>query len=212
MGITPSKEYLLPSGKNFIISYCKIYNIDDSKLDFYFDKKFDINLSHLIDHFTCNLILIPFYHKIHNIGYSIKESNCTLDYKNPLSDVILNIIKSGIPTSSGEILDVTIKSKCYYPTIDNIRYHLYNGNILIAGLVIDTEFIKIVLKSDDYKENEVFSDIVLIVGFDDTRVLIKTNWNKDIIYVPNSFLENFREIWNIEIESPEDIYLNKILE
>ena len=50
-----------------------------------------------------------------------------------------------------------------------------------------------------------------IIGYTKENILIKTNWTNSIINIPISFISNFREIWNIEIESPEDTFLNKEL-
>lgn len=205
MGNSTSKEYLLPSGLNYIVSYCKIHTLPVHTC---------YGSSDLTYFTECDkLLLIPFYYKLRNMGYAVKSSHFKAYYLNiklPLNELIQKIIKAGIPNSSGELLDVDIKHTCYYPTLNNIHVLLDSGNILIAGLIIDKEFIKKVLNSDDVI-NEIVSDIVLIIGYTKENILIKTNWTSSIIHVPISFISNFREIWNIEIESPEDNFLNKEL-
>lgn len=204
MGQNTSKEYLLPSGLNYIVSYCKIENLNFKTPDGSSDLTYFTNFD--------QLLLIPFYYKLHNLGYSVKSSNFKAYLgKLPLNELILKIITLGIPNSSGDILDVVIKSTCYYPNINNICSLLDSGNIIIAGLIMDNDFINVVLKSDDYTPKEVLSDIVLIVGYNSSDFLIKTNWTSSIINVPILFIHNFREIWNIEIESPEENFLNKEL-
>jgi hypothetical protein len=38
-----------------------------------------------------------------------------------------------------------------------------------------------------------------------------TKWLVDPINIPNCFISNIKEMWNINVESPEDLYVEFIL-
>ena len=69
-------------------------------------------------------------------------------------------------------------------------------------------FIKKVLSIDCTR---VLSDIILIVGYTETEIIIMTKWSVDPINIPNCFISNIKEMWNINVESPEELYVEFIL-
>jgi len=81
---------------------------------------------------------------------------------------------------------------------------LSKGNILIAGLILDSSLCVNVLHQ---KVSNLITDIVLIVGYSPTGILIKTSWISEIIEIPIEYLSNFKEMWDIYINSPEDKYI-----
>ena len=56
--------------------------------------------------------------------------------------------------------------------------------------------------SIDKKSNNI-SDIILIVGYNSSNIFIKTEWCNEIISVKNNYINHIKEIWNVEIKTPE---------
>jgi len=199
MGNTSS----VPFGKNYQISYCK-----HSKLKCVNGLTSETNLINGIkinNKNHINLILSVFYNKINANGYSLKYMDNHLLINLPLDEVINSIIKKGFYSSGHQkkLSDIIINPKCYIPKLKNIRSLVYMGNVLIAGLVIDSEFSKNILKCE---LKEIVTEIVLIVGYTEKSILIKGIWNNELLSIPNEYIDYIKEIWNIEIESPEDKY------
>jgi hypothetical protein len=119
----------------------------------------------------------------------------------PLDEIIKGIIKKGFYSSDRrtKLSDVVFRHKCYAPKLKAIKSLIYLGNVLIAGLVIDPEFAKNVLKTDLHT---TVSDIILIVGYTEKELLVKCTWNLNVI--PIIYLDNIKEINVIEVETPED--------
>jgi len=196
----------LPSGKNYIISYCKHLN---------FKAKTEIsNETNLISGISIdtknqyNLILSVFYNKINACGYSLKFICKPTFTIAPLENILKEIKENGFYSSNKQkkLSDIIIKTKCYAPKIKIIKSLVYLGNVLIAGLVIDEEFAKNVLKMDT---KQLLSDIVLIVGYTEKELIVKSIYSQFVI--PNEYISSIKEVWNIEVESPEDSFLkNKI--
>jgi hypothetical protein len=195
----------LPSGKNYIISYCKHLNF---KNNFISNETNLINGININKSNQSNLIISVFYNKINSCGYSLKPSFTQKFTIAPL-EVILNKIKDhGFYSSNKEkkLSDIIIKPKCYTPKLKIIKSLIYLGNVLIAGLVIDPEFAKNVLNTNI---TEIVTDIVLIVGYTEKEIIIKGVFSEFVI--PNEYISSIKEVWNIEIESPEELFLeNKI--
>ena len=194
MGQTQTKEkYDLPFGRNYSISYCRCYNVSKTS-----SFKNEINLIKLIPDekidYVTDLISSVFNYKIKFLGYSVVTKIPFFD-KSPLN-LYLSKIK---------IMNLKITPVCYNSNLNNIKYLLNKGNILIAGLIMDSEFINSVLRCD--YTPDLVTDIVLIIGYTADSILIKTIWTERPIEVQTIFLNNFKEIWNIKIESPEEKYL-----
>ena len=195
MGNTTSNNLIeLPLGKNYSISYCRFYDITSEDTF-----QSSINLERLLPNRRLNtteLIWSLFFYKVNLLGYHFLKFNLLKFDKLPLN-VYLPKIK---------ISDLTIKSKCFNPNFKNVAFHLNNNCILIAGIIMDQEFIEYVLKCDYLTTSDITSDIVLIVGYTPSTLLIKTSWVADVLEIPLSYLGNIKEIWNISIESPEEKY------
>ena len=101
---------------------------------------------------------------------------------------------------------MSIVGKPYKVSLNNIKYLLSQGNILIAGIVLDERFGMEVLQK---VVHSLLTDIVLIVGYNAENIYILSNWKPEIIKIDNCFVDNILEIWNIEINSPEEYFLNK---
>jgi len=196
MGNTSSKRYDLPLGKNYNISYCRQYNYKSKIKDF-----IDLS-SFLIDH--GNLISKLIIYNINKHGYSLKPNNLFLNHNLPLNEVIKNF---KIKSSENVILkDVSLKSRCYFVNEENIKSLLSDGNILIGGIIIDQEFSDLYL--DKTPINYLLTDIVLIIGYSD-KLILKTNWCKENLYIDFNFLCNIKEIWNVIPIVPEDKFLEQ---
>jgi len=241
MGPAQSKEYYLPSGRNYSMSYVKHTDIKFKIKKLNEAQNFNLqnfnlqnfNLSNLIqfdnviiqypkERGILKLIYSAMWYKITNLGYTIKENipNLLLNLREPLNECLDKIINHGFLIEKDQdynhqdynhqdyLSDLIIIKQCYQSNLDNIKYLLYTGNILVAGILIDQEFINQVLNSDDII-NVVLSDIIIIIGYNLDSLIIKTNWADTPINLSFLFIENIKEIWNFEIKSPEENYLNE---
>jgi hypothetical protein len=137
------------------------------------------------------------------MGYSLQQTPVFKNISNVPLETILEQLT--IKSKNGIILsDITIKRICYYPTLCNIKALLSKGNVLIAGIILDPLFCNNILQQ---VIPTLITDIVLIVGYTPTSVIIKTSWTPETIEVPNEFIANFKEMWDIFINSPEDKYI-----
>jgi len=199
MGQSQSSEYILPFGKRYIISYCAQYNIKDSGT---FKDSVNVNIPVENNKTPLHLIYTLFYYKLNLIGYSIKpiwkHLNCNIPLETILEKISIN--SSDLVTLS----DITIQRTCYYPTLDNIKSLLSNGNVLIGGMILGPKMCTDILNQT---VNNLITDIVLIVGYTPSGILIKTTWTSGTIEIPNEYLSNFKELWDIYINSPEDKYI-----
>ena len=198
MGNTSSKRYSLPLGKNYNISYCRQYNHRSKIKDFIDLSSFLIEQGDQGD-----LISKLIIYEINKHGYSLKPIEQRF-YNLPLNQIIKNF---KIKSSDNVILkDISLKSRCYFVNEENIKSLLSDGNILIAGIIIDQEFSDSVL--DRTPINYLLTDIVLIIGYSD-KLVLKTNWCKENVYIDFNFLCNIKEIWNIIPIVPEDKFLEQ---
>ena len=94
-------------------------------------------------------------------------------------------------------------------SLDNIKYFLSNFSVLIAGIIIDKKFAKSIFNLDIENKS---SDVILIVGYTSDSLIIKTNWKTIYLEIPYKFICNIKEMWNINILSHEDKYLELLSE
>ena len=194
-------QFKIPSGKNYLISY--------SKQSRYTPIQFISNETNLVtgidisNKSSLHLLYSVFYYHLHALGYSLKSIVYPLPGPVlPLDELIFHIIKRGFYSSDTPLSDIIITPKCYSPKLKTIRSLVYLGNIIVAGLVIDQELSQFLFKS----KLDIITEVVLIVGYTEKDLLLKCTWSSDIVSVPNEHLSNIKEIWNIEIKSPEDFY------
>jgi len=211
MGQTQSLT--LPLGKNFHFSYCKKQSEDPPTRRL----KEHTDLSNLFpfsfNKVSLNLIYDCILYKIKHLGYDVSKVNkitqhSTLSLKDIINSVISNGFKSKDETES--LKDLIIKPKSYKVTLENIKTLLFTGNVLLAGLVVDKEFASEVLEITN-ESNVVLTDIVLITGYTKESLKIMTSWKTEPLYINNKFLENIIEVWNFEVESPDNYFLEKEL-
>jgi hypothetical protein len=190
MGQTQSTDLQLPEGKNFIISYCRHYDVLQP-----IDGKDSINFINLIPDCitTVSLLTSVLQYKYHSIGYRSLLLELPRVYSKCIDDYFSDL----------KILDTHITHLCYNVTLPNIRHFLSSGNILIAGILMDSHFVK---DQFNLEIKEMVTDIVLIIGYTPTEIIIKTTWKPEPMYIEHRFLNVFTEIWNITIESPEEKY------
>jgi hypothetical protein len=180
----------LPSGKKYFVSYCKQHSVKESNI-----KILDsVELSNLL---TGDLIGSVYKYKTHFLGYSVPS----IKYENQRP---LNLILKSI-----KLKNFDIKPRCYVVSLDNIKYFLSRFDVLIAGIIIDKKFAKGIFKVDI--ENKA-SDVILITGYTLDSLIIKTNWKLGELEIPFDFICNIKEIWNIDILSHEDKYLQELAE
>ena len=206
MGQLESKNVNLPWGKNYIISYCSQSNIHEPK-----ETPPEVDLSTLINYHckkTIDLIYGVIYYKLKNNGYDLPIYYNKIHTVMPLNN-LLDLLNNFSSPNHYEILDdVVIDKKCFHPRLKNIKRLISNGNILVGGLIID-EKLKHYLNSNEANE---LTDVVLIVGYNTEFILIKTTWTNNIINLSMDFIDNFKELWDINIKSPEDKFFAKINE
>jgi len=208
MGSEISKEsnvIELPNYKKYLISYVKLSNVEQSNEEF----KQEIDLTSVFTEIdpkshknTINLIYGSFFYKLKMIGYSISPIIPRfLEFeKVPLNVNLENIKGRGFLLSDYvNTLDVNIEIKCYYPTIWNIKKLINSGNILIAGIILDNELINKINSNSNNPNSVNNSDVILIMGYNQTGFIIKTTWINENINLEYKFLDNIREIWNFYI-------------
>jgi len=193
---TKQLNYNIPNMKMFKLSYCIQNNIE-----FISEIKEQIDLSLLVNEFKVGIPLQFIYYKLKHAGYVFKEYS--IDLQIYRLDELLNYFSNkGIFLSKNAVInDVKIKSKCYESNLNNIYHFLNKGNILLGGIILNEDFITNVLKLDILDYTKTISDIILIVGYNQTHIYLKTNWSNDILKVENKFIKNIREIWNIDLKT-----------
>ena len=206
MGLSESK-ISLPSEKIFYCSYCKQDDYKFTILKEYVDLINLINIKKIDFNYIVDFINKTLYYKIKNLGYSIKETPTSFINTKEISlkQIIENICERGFFSSdkTERLTDIIIKPICYKPTLNNIKGLLSDGNILIAGIIIDDDFNANVLNNQIVIRENV-SDIIIIIGYNENNISVLSNWYEEPFFINNKFVSNIIEIWNIEINSPED--------
>jgi len=192
---TYNDEHFIPAERLFKLSYTvktpqrNVCNIVQT-----------VNLSLLLNEYTNIGVFMQFlYQKLKYAGYnSLKPINVDFGYTS-IQSILQDLNENGIPVGNGVIKDVKIIKNCYEPNFNNICYFLNKGRLLLAMIILDTEFITESLKLTENNLKEVATDAVVIVGYDEFNFYIKTNWFKFIVKVENKFINNIKEIWDIDI-------------
>jgi len=211
-GVSKQKKIIidLPLGKNYIISYCRQYNIHEPV-----ETREQIDLSKIIEENDCKnipqLIYSVLYYKIKHLGYNT-DNFISEDFaiQLPLNEILETILSRGIKSElhHENLNDLEISIECFYPKVKNIKRLLSMGNILIGGLILDRKLLLFL----EINDSVILSDIVLIVGYNTQFIMIKTTWISEILNLPIEFIDNFKELWNINVKSPEDKFFAKISE
>jgi hypothetical protein len=190
---TKQESISLPTGKFFKHSYCLSHENKVLKI-----KNKNIDLSFLVNDYDTQLIMQVFYYKLKHLGYNLSIlKHVYTGYR--IENILYSFVKEGVPINGDEMInDLNITVEKYEPRLNNIYYHLNNGSILIAGIVLTTEFVNTLFNKTI--ENRTLSDIILITGYDSENLFIKTTWTNVILTIPNILLKNIREIWNINIK------------
>jgi len=198
----------LPSGKNYTISYTK-----HSKFKCIPNLASETNLVTGINIFGnthLDLIYSVFYNNTNNQGYSLKVGKqLKLEIKGiTLEDIFKKVIKYGLWSSDRQnvLKDIVVSPKCYSPKLKVIRSLVSLGNVLVAGLIIDSVLSKILF---NVEFNEIVTEIVLVIGYTEKDILIRSSWTSDLVAIPNEQISLIKEIWNIEINSPDDKYFDE---
>jgi len=202
MGQNSSKtfndEHFIPSERLFKLSYT-VYK-STSKYD---NEVQTVNLSNLLDEYHNNsnigVFMQFFYQKFKFNGYNLKPINFDFGYRS-IHDIIMDISNNGFPVSNNEFFkDIKIIKSCYKPSLDTIYNFLNQGKLLLAMIILDTDFITECLKLTQENLKDIATDAVVIVGYDKFNFYIKTNWFKFIVKVENKYINNIKEIWDIDI-------------
>ena len=189
MGQTNSKY-------NYLISYVKQHSCKDSEEIL----ANEIDLSNFFiasesENKIYYLIYGSLFYKLNEIGYSIKPiiPRYIPGNNNSLEDIIKKITEYGFLLSNySDVLDdLIITRTCYYPTFNNIKILLNQGNILIGGILIDSNLIPNTI---------IGSDIILIMGYSDSGLLIKkSDGSEEYISIST---RNIKEVWTIVLKPP----------
>jgi len=176
--------------KWYTISYCKFEepNTDGVKV------KNTINLVSLLTTIQGCSVHDAIHYKLKNEGYSYKHRPKFIkDTQTPLNIKIEEYIKRAYG-------DIAIKPVCYMPSLRGIHALLTQGNILVAGMILDREFLELLGVKRSINADTIYSDIFLIVGYSQTELICVNDCG--LLNIPNSFVSNIKEIWNFEIKSP----------
>jgi hypothetical protein len=193
--ISTNLSYNIPTTKNFKLSYCVQKTIKQQV-----EKKECVDLSNLVEEYQCGIVLQFIYYKLKHEGYCFKEYPIEQSIYR-IDDLLETFSEKGIMLSNNAIInDIKIKKNCYEPTLDTIYHFLNNGKILLGGILLDSTFLKEVLNITLNKQ-PIISDTILIVGYNNDSLYLKTVWCDEIIKVENIYLSNIREIWDIEIKT-----------
>ena len=193
MGGTQSK-YNLPSGRRYTISYAKQNEFHEKVL---IKEKIHINAS-IENETPTDMLYSICYRLLENSGYS--PSKRYSHYQPTSMNIEESIQKIKIKTLRGNQSDIVIHGTSYYPTLENIKKLLSQGNILVAGIVLEPEctVLDVVLK-------QRLTDVVCIIGYSGETLFIQTSWREDYLEVNCNII---KEIWNITIDIPEDKYMD----
>jgi hypothetical protein len=175
----------LPLGRNYLVSYCKQHSVKE-----YTTFLKSVDLSNIL--ISDNLIGSVYEYKLRFMGYSYHFTR-NLEVK-PLNELL----------KSNKIKNIETKWRCYTVSLDNIKHFLSNFSVLVAGFIISKKFAKTIMDIDIPHK---LSDIILIIGYTQTGILIKTNWIRKELEIPFEFICNIKEIWNMEVLDFEDKYL-----
>ena len=197
--------YTLPNFNKYTISYCKQNNFDNTIKEGQLKESIDLSSSILFDN---NLVYCVILEQVNKLGYSLKKVfQKPIPFNTPLNEIIKSYNSFMSSDCNDTLNDLIIKNTCHYATLDNIKKILNNFNVIIAGIIIDHDLIKSITNHTSNTPISSFkqtTDIVCIVGYNSSSILLKTNWTDKIIHLNTSFIENIKEIWNIDIKSPED--------
>jgi hypothetical protein len=195
----------IPSGTRYRMSFCepghfynctKVYKTVDLSQ---FVK--GSNVSQFVKGY--NLIYSSFLYKIIFNGFNIKKVNNGCYEKGYLDEIIHDQI------NALGAKQVKLQPICYFPTLANIQKLLSSGNILIAGLFINQDLYSFLGLGEITPKGKKISDIVLLVGYDEINLFVIFDWKMGITLLPIAeFRNNFKEIWNIDLISPEEYFLN----
>jgi hypothetical protein len=195
MGQTTSKpgEFVIPMKKNFKLSYLIYEQINEIP-----EIKEEIDLRILVENYS-GLLEGFIFHKCKQIGYTLVSPK--LNVISIRIDTILNDIKhKGIHVSNTSFNDFILDKKCYKPTLNTIYHFLNNGKILLAGIILTDAFTQETLKMHLHECNDIISDIILIVGYNQEHIYIKTEWCKNVLQIKNTFIDNIKEVWDVDIK------------
>jgi hypothetical protein len=199
-------SFQFPNENKYCCSNEKKYNVIQGTII-----KESIDLSKFISN-NDNFIYQIIFYQINSLGYSINLKPPIISpysKNNTIKERIDLIEKIGFISSDyRDILsDLIFTTKCYFPTLENIKSLLSEGNILLAGIILDPLLVKSI-SSNEF--NKKICDVVCIVGYNFESLFIKCTWTQEIINLDYNFLDNFQEIWTIIIESPENKIISKI--
>lgn len=202
MGAQPSKtyndEHFIPSQRLFKLSYtvCKSVKSKQTQLD-------SIDLRRLLENWTTpqlNVFMQFLYQKLKFNGYTLKPMNIDFPYTS-IDKILSEINQTGFPVINNDFIrDIKFVKSCYIPNLNTIRYFLSEGRLLLAMIILDDEFISQALKLSVENLKDIATDAVVIVGYDQENIFIKTNWFKFIVTIENRFIDNnIKEIWDIDV-------------
>ena len=198
----------VPSGKNYKISYLK-----HSKFKCIPNLASETNLVtgiNINNKSTLDLIYSVFYNNINNNGYSLKGLYpVNTEIKSlTLEELLKSIIKHGFWSSdrSKRLKDIAVSPICYSPKLKTLRSLVSLGNVLIAGMIIDSVLSKLLFNTEF---TEIVTEIILVIGYTEKEILIKTTWNNELVSIPNEHISSIKEVWNIVVNSPDDKYFDE---
>jgi hypothetical protein len=192
-----NEEYYIPNRKMFKLSYV-IYETNKTKSEILES----VDLSNVLGTSKVSIIMQFLYYKLKLEGYTLTPLKIEFPCFS-INDILYQVNFKGIAVLNHTPLnDFKIIKNCYKSKLNNVYHFLNKGIILLGFIILNEKFISDVLHIDtsDYIYT-VISDVILIVGYDKENIFIKSSWSKENIKVKNEYIDNIKEIWDVQIKT-----------
>jgi hypothetical protein len=190
-----NEEYFIPNRKMFKLSYV-VHDTIKTKSEILES----IDLSSILGTSNVSIIMQFLYYKLKLQGYTLTPLKIEFPCFS-INDILDQVNFKGITVLNHSPLnDFKLVKKCYKPKLNNIYHFLNKGIILLGFIILNENFLSNILHIGLNNYN-VISDVILIVGYDKENIFIKTSWYKENIKIQNEYMDNIKELWDVEIKT-----------
>jgi hypothetical protein len=204
MGQNNSRSYndsnFIPAERLFKLSYT-LYKTLDKPVEKSGDKPVDISRFFEEYHHTIGILMQFLYFLTKESGYTLKPTRFEWGYMS-IEGILHQINLKGFPVINNDFIkDIKLTKNCYKPDLNVIYSFLSRGKPLLAMVLLEPVFIMECLKLSSENLKDIATDAVIIVGYDTHHFYIKTNWFEFIVKVENRFIDNFKELWDVSLQT-----------